>query len=196
MQSKGNKSKEKKASASKKRASSSSKKSNSKSKKRNISKKSNSVSKSNKGKNKKIVTKKLKSKIRKFIKNKFLDMWVSMKDVYFSYDPSTAKVFSDTCNLMTLSIVVLCTLFVYVEDSFLYTFPLITVLATFIKFGRGNRYSDSSERDLVLYKKILLANLFVVLAVFLKFQEELWFINFFMILIFIVPLLIARYFEY
>lgn len=190
MQSKGNKSKEKKASASKKRASSGYKKSGSK------SKKSNSVSKSNKGKKKKTVAKKLKSKIKKFIKNKSLDMLASIKDGYFSYDPSTAKVFSDTCNLMTLSIVILCTLFVYVEDSFLYTFPLITVLATFIKFGRGNRYSDSSERDLLLYKKILLVNLFVVLAVFLKFQEKLWFVNFFMILIFIVPLLIARYFEY
>lgn len=197
MYSKSNKSKEKKSKATKKaglgtsRSRESTKAKYSTSSKGFKRKKSAKSTKSVKAKRKKVIL-----GLKKLLSSSFLGVWVSMKDSYFSYDVSTAKVFSTTCNLMTLSIVLLCTLFVYLEESLFYAFPLATVLAIFIKFGRGNRHGDSSERDLVLYKKILLVNLFLVLGVFVEFQEDLWFINFFMILIFIVPLFIARCFEY
>lgn len=197
MYSKSNKSKEKKNKGTKKTSFGASKY------RENAETKYSRSSKSFKGKRSVKSTKNVKAKrkkvvlgLKKLLRNSFLSAWAGMKDYYFSYDVSTAKVFSTTCNLMTLSIVLLCTLFVYLEESLFYAFPLITVLAIFVKFGRGNRHSDSSERDLVLYKKILLVNLFLVLGVFVEFQEDLWFVNFFMILIFVVPLFIARCFEY
>ena len=135
------------------------------------------------------INKKIKSKLKKIILRK----WNTFKKINFRYDSANSKVFSNTCNWMTLSVVVLCALFVYIEDSLFYTFPLITVIYIFIKKAKGNRYKDYSDKDLMLYKKIILINLFVVLAILFHYQEDLWFINFFMISIFLVPLVIAKY---
>lgn len=134
------------------------------------------------------ITKKLKNKFNQLILRK----WENIKIINFKYDSANSKVFSTTCNLMTLSIVMLCVLFVFIEESLLYTFPLITVIYVFIKNGKGNRYKDYSSKDLLLYKKVILINLFIVLAIYFYYQEDLWFVNFFMISIFLVPLIIAK----
>lgn len=152
------------------------------------------VSKNNKRKKNNFL-KRMQLKAKKRIKQKIKDCFNFTRRLDFKYDPTTSKIFSNVCNLMTLSLVILCSLFVYFEDSIFYSYPIITVLVVFVFAGSGNRYKDNSKRDVSLYKKILLANLFVALFVFCNFYEKLWYINFFMVVIFIVPLYISKYAE-
>lgn len=155
---------------------------------RNQDVKGNMVKKRKKQTLLKKVTKKTKAKLKKGITSK----WNDIKEINFKYDPANSKVFSKTCNLMTLSIVLLCSLFVYLEKSLLYAFPLVTVLYIFIKKGKGNRYKDYSEIDLLLYKKIILINLFILSIIYFYNYEDLWFVNIFIFSIFLVPLWISK----
>lgn len=161
-------------------------------KKKGTSNTKNTKTNSNTRRKKQSLLKKMSKKLKNKLKQIILRKWEDVKTINFKYDSANSKVFSTTCNLMTLSIVLLCVLFVYIEDSLFYTFPLITVIYVFIKKGKGNRYKDYSDRDLLLYKRIILINLFIVLAIYFHYQEDLWFINFFMVSIFLVPLIIAK----
>ncbi|MBQ8999058.1 MAG: hypothetical protein IJ086_10290 [Clostridium sp.] len=165
---------------------------NKKSGKSNARKNKSYTSSKSKYKKKNTLLKKMKAKIKKKVKASILKRWNKIKNIDFTYRPEQAKNFSTTCNYMTLSIVVLTALFVYIEDSLFYAFPLITVLYVFIRKGNGNRYKDCSKTDVLLYRRILLVNLFILLAIYFHYYEHLWFINIFMFSIFLVPLGIAR----
>ncbi|MBQ8999301.1 MAG: hypothetical protein IJ086_11525 [Clostridium sp.] len=166
--------------------------SNKNTKRSNSRKKKNYTPQKRKYKKKSTLLKKIKSKIKKKVKASILKRWNKIKNIDFTYKPEQAKNFSTTCNYMTLSIVLLTALFVYIEDSLFYAFPLITVLYVFIRKGNGNRYKDCSKTDVLLYRRILLINLFILLTIYFHYYEDLWFVNIFMFSIFLVPLGIAR----
>ena len=172
--------------------------SNKKNNRKNSSNRRNktNIKNTTKRKRKASIFKKIKNKIKNKLKKMILRKWDNLKKIDWTYRPENSKNFSTTCNWMTFSLVLLTSLFVYIENSLFYAFPLITVLAVFVKKGTGNRYKNSSKRDLLLYKRILLVNLFILLAIYFHYYEELWFVNILMFSIFLVPLGIAKVSEW
>lgn len=112
------------------------------------------------------------------------------KEEYKDYDK---KMISTRCNIISASLIALSVIFVYVEESLFYAYPIITCLVPFMKLSEGiNEDIYNQYKDLKLYNRILKINLsLLVLVLFIKY-EEFWFINYFMSLTFIVPLILGN----
>lgn len=126
--------------------------------------------------------------IRKFlVLSKELE---SRREKYKNHDK---KVFSARCNLITASMVIMCSGFIYSEGNLFYAYPIVTCIMPFMNLAEGIN-SDIYEKykDLKLYNKIIKINLFVISAILISNYEDVWFINFYMILIFLIPLILGN----
>lgn len=112
------------------------------------------------------------------------------KKKYKNYDN---KVFSYRCSFMMALIVILSVLFVYMERSMIYIYPILTCVVPIMILSEGiNSDIYNQYKDLSLCNKILKINTFAFLLLYIIFNEKIWFIKFSMILIFIVPLIIGN----
>ena len=128
----------------------------------------------------------------KGLKN-LIKMIIKMKKQKEDYKDYDKKMLSTRCNIISASLIALSVIFIYIEESLFYAYPILTCLIPFMKLSEGiNQDIYNQYKDLKLYNKILKINLSLfTLILFVKY-EELWFINYFMSLIFIIPLILGN----
>lgn len=115
---------------------------------------------------------------------------INHKKKYKDYDN---KVFSYRCLFITTLIVIISTLFVYTEKSIIYVYPLLTCVVPFITLAKGINVDEKNQYDdLALYNKILKINIVLFLSIYVLLKENVWFISFYMILIFIIPFILGN----
>lgn len=108
------------------------------------------------------------------------------KKIYRDYDK---KVYSNRCNFITLSMVIMCALFVFAQKNLYYSFPLLTCVYPFLKFSEGiNNDVDNKYKDLKLYNRIIKLNIFLFSTIAIFKSVDYFFFNFCIILILIVPM--------
>lgn len=112
------------------------------------------------------------------------------KKEYKNYDN---KVFSYRCSFMMALIVILSVLFVYMERSIIYIYPILTCVLPIMILSEGiNSDIYNQYKDLSLCNKILKINTLSFLLIYIIFNKKIWFIKFSMILIFIIPLIVGN----
>lgn len=103
------------------------------------------------------------------------------------------KVFSYRCSLIMASIIILSILFIYMETSLIYAYPILTCVVPITILSEGaNLDAYNQYKDLSLCNKVLKINAILFLLIYMLFSEKIWFISFNMIFIFIVPLIIGN----
>lgn len=108
-------------------------------------------------------------------------------------DKPDSKVFSFRCSLIITSIILISVLFIYIEKSIIYAYPILTCIVPIIILSEGaNSDAYNQYKDLSLCNKVLKINTLLFLLIYIIFREKIWFINFSMILIFIIPLIIGN----
>lgn len=130
------------------------------------------------------------SKIFSFIFSKIKTRYKKRKEC----KNNEKKVFSTRCNIISALVILLSVLFVYVEDSIFYAYPILTVVLPFMYFSEGVNLDIFDEyKDLKLYNAILKLNTFALGSIIIGLYEELWFLNILACNIFIIPYFIGNF---
>lgn len=130
------------------------------------------------------------------------DKSYSRKNIYkyfpklriFKHEEYPHKFFSYRCSLILSIIIILSTLFVYIESDIIYIYPIFTSVIPIMILNKGATSSNYSEvKELLLCNKVLNINIFLFLLFFIiNPNKNILFIKFSMILIFLVPLIIGN----